>query len=195
MSRLGQDEKACYDEMWQVQSYHDFSPGKEFLPVFLDHATPGQTVLDAGCGAGAGSLALQAAGFKVTGFDISSAGLTEEFHSSGIPFKQGSLWGSIPFGAKMFDWAYCCDVMEHIPPQFTMLVASNLLTVAHRVFFSISLQPDQFGVWVGRSLHLSVYSFKEWRDMLAEIGDVVEARDLHAVGLYVIKPKPFVLGA
>lgn len=188
MSNMLKQEQACYEEMWQVPSYDKFSPGEEFLPLFLEHAQAPETVLDAGCGGGAGSIALVKAGFDVEGFDITEAGLRPEFKELEIPFTEGSLWRPLPFAPKSVDWVYCTDVMEHIPPQFTMLVASQLLSVARKgVFFSIGLTPDQFGVWVGRPLHLSVYSFKEWRDNLSEIGQVVDARDLMSTGIYVVR--------
>ena len=180
-----QDEQACYDEMWQVPAYHTFSPGAEYLPLFEQLAPKGASVLDAGCGAGAGSLALKAAGYQVQAFDISSAGLTDDFKAAGIPFTQGSLWSP---GASLpsVDWAYCTDVMEHIPQVYVGLVIDRLLRAAQRVFFSIGLTPDHFGVWVGRPLHLTVQGFAEWRNLFRELGRVEEARDLLNTGIYVV---------
>jgi hypothetical protein len=88
------------------------------------------------------------------------------------------------------DWVYCCDVLEHVPPQFTMLAIDQMLRVARLgVFLSIALVPDQFGVWVGEALHQTVQPFVWWRDSLREVGEVVDARDLLIHGVYVVRPR------
>jgi hypothetical protein len=81
-------------------------------------------------------------------------------------------------------------VLEHIPTPFTMLVASRLLEVARKgVFLSISLMPDQFGVWVGESLHKTVQTFPQWKAQLDTVGRLVEARDLLHCGLFWVEPR------
>jgi len=90
--------------------------------------------------------------------------------------------------AGPYDWVYCTDVLEHLPPQFTMLAVDQMLRVATRgVFLTISTQPDQFGVWVGRSLHQTVQHYVWWRDSLRELGELVDARDLIGTALFVIR--------
>jgi CRISPR/Cas system-associated exonuclease Cas4 (RecB family) len=42
------------------------------------------------------------------------------------------------------------------------------------VFLGIALVPDQFGVWMGTPLHLTVQPFTWWRDSLKELGTVVD---------------------
>jgi hypothetical protein len=88
-----------------------------------------------------------------------------------------------------FDYAYCCDVLEHIPTPFVMLVVSRLMAVTTRgVFLSVALQADQFGALVGEPLHLTVQSFTQWRDQLSTLGRLVEARDLMMTGVYYLEP-------
>jgi hypothetical protein len=80
--------------------------------------------------------------------------------------------------------------MEHIPTEFTMLAARNLLDVSMKgVFFHISLVPDAFGAYVGHPLHQSVFPFVWWRDRLREIGLVQECRDLITAGAYYVTPR------
>jgi SAM-dependent methyltransferase len=178
-------ERDTYDEVYQtIEHYYKFSPGEEFLPLFL--AMSGLThgaVLDAGCGTGKGGVALAAKGFDVTLLDLTDAGLCDE--AKALPFLCSPLWKPVPHWRLGFDAIYCCDVMEHIPTAFTMLVAQNLLNAGKRgAFFSISLVPDTLGVWVGTPLHQTVQSFTWWRDCLNEIGTVQECRDLISTGLY-----------
>jgi 2-polyprenyl-3-methyl-5-hydroxy-6-metoxy-1,4-benzoquinol methylase len=183
---LATKERQLYSTVWQsVEQYGSYSPGESYLPQFLQMiGTSRGTILDAGCGSGKGALALQAAGFDVTLSDITRDGLVPE--AEHLPFLQHVLWEDRT--GLSFDYVYCCDVMEHIPMPFTMLVIRQLLSVARRgVFLSISLMPDSFGVLIGQSLHQSVQTFPQWRDQLDTIGRVIEARDLLHTGVYFVE--------
>jgi 2-polyprenyl-3-methyl-5-hydroxy-6-metoxy-1,4-benzoquinol methylase len=203
MTGLRDQERATYEQVWTtVDTYGAMSPGVVYLPIFLDlvGAPPprmGATVLDAGCGSGKGALALRDAGFHVGLCDVTAAGLVEEAHS--LPFVEACLWHDLrhvpprikhQWGRSTVDYVYCCDVLEHLPPQFTMLAVDQLLRIAkHGVFLSVALQPDQMGIWIGQPLHQTVEAFRWWRDSLREVGDVVDARDLHQSGTYFVRPR------
>jgi SAM-dependent methyltransferase len=186
---IREQEQETYDAIYSTDRYGDFSPGERYAPIFQELSERGSSVLDAGCGTGKGALALKALGYRVDLCDFTTQGLTPE--ASRLPFSPVCLWNEDDLKPMRWrDYVYCCDVLEHIPPVFTMLVARNLLMVARRgVFFSIALQPDQFGVWVGKSLHQTIQSFVFWRDALQELGDVTEARDFHMVGIYMVEPR------
>lgn len=207
MKSLHDDERDLYGEAWGVDGYDAFSPGEHYLPIFLDvlrtdHEDPSSlTVLDAGCGGGKGALVLHRAGFAhVIGYDITDAGLSDEFKAAGLTFVEGSLWkdvrGAVTRESAVafeqngrVDWVYCTDVMEHIPEAMTMLVIRELLATAKAgLFLSISLVPDQFGAMVGRPLHQTVREFSWWKRMLGELGTVTECRDLLNAGIYVVRP-------
>jgi SAM-dependent methyltransferase len=183
-------EHALYTNVWGgIPNYRDVSPGVLALNPFLEmsNAVTG-TVFDAGCGSGAASLALAERGFSVLAGDITSAGIDfAAFAAADIQFTELCLWE--PFEIPRVNYVYCCDVMEHVPPEYSMLVVDRLLdTATTGAFFSISLVPDRFGVFVGKALHQHVQSFEWWRDHLNEMGHVIEARDLLATGLYWVKP-------
>lgn len=188
-------ERQLYEDVWQgLDRYGDLSPGVERLPMFLEMvgATLGGiapncgSVLDAGCGSGKAALALEDAGFSVTCADLTDAGLVNSARV--LPFVGGPLWATCPLGA--FDWVYCCDVLEHVPTEFTMLTIARLLETARlAVFLSIALVPDQFGAWVGQPLHQTVQPFTWWRDRLKELGELVECRDLIDAGVYLVRPR------
>lgn len=188
-------ECAKYEAMWAMPGYATYSPGEQMIPILLDMIPPSARgpVLDAGCGSGKGALALQAAGFEdVRLCDLTDTGLVDA--ARGFPFDRACLWQPLrpqlrylPGGAV--DWVYCCDVLEHIPEAFTMLVVSRLLEVARRgVFLSISTVPDSHGVWIGERLHHTVQPFVWWRDQLRELGTVLEARDLLMAGAFLVAP-------
>lgn len=198
-------ELATYEDVWSsVSAYGDHAPGEHYLPLFLEMVGPvsqyqAPTVLDAGTGSGKGALALKAAGFDVRGCDLTPNGLSSDAVSSGIRFIHGCpLWNDLSIMVRGFghpsrskaDYVYCTDVLEHIPPQFTMLVVDQMLRVCRRgLFLTISLVPDQFGVWVGKALHQSVFPFTWWKDALGELGDVVEARDLISNAVFLVRPR------
>lgn len=199
---LLEKERERYSNTWAIPEYSNHSPGEQNIEFFLQNAAPyltngtrGVTVLDAGCGSGKGAAALSRAGFRVKMVDITSDGLVEQAKS--IPYEDACLWhwhslylAARAFrhpGANTFDFVYCCDVLEHIPPQFTMLSIANLLRVSrYGLFLSISLVPDNFGIWVGEQLHNTVQPFTWWRDSLRELGTLHDARDLITNGVFFI---------
>jgi SAM-dependent methyltransferase len=187
MPSLIDQERAKYEQMWAVEEYAVNSPGEQYLPIFLDMAKPrsGATVLDAGCGSGRGAIALGKAGFDVSGCDLTRV----DFWPDEIPFTEACLWHELAPKIPTVDWVYCCDVLEHIPTAFTMLVIARLLSVAREgVFFSISTVPDIHGAWIGTALHQTVQPFVWWRDAIRELGTLVEARDLLIAGCYLVRP-------
>lgn len=201
-SELVSRERANYDLMWGVPAYRDSSPGAQYVPFFVEMGGPRPTdqILDAGCGAGQGALALVRAGFPdVVMCDLSTAGIDdpEQPWPADVArprFHQVCLWhdlrGQLGYLAgEKVDWVYCCDVLEHIPPQFTMLVIARLLEVARKgVFLSINLMPDELGAWIGTPLHQSVQTFVAWRDQIATLGRIRECRDLLGFALFLVEP-------
>lgn len=182
-------ERGKYEDMWGVDAYAVHSPGEMFLPLFLDMVGSSRTsVIDAGCGSGKGALALQSAGFNVRCCDLTDAGLVPEARI--FPFDTVCLWDNLALKIGFADWVYCCDVLEHIPTEFTMLVIARLLGIARKgVFLSISFTPDVMGTWIGTPLHQTVQPFVWWRDNLRAIGELVEARDLLNAGVFLVKPR------
>lgn len=188
-------ERELYERAWAVPAYADRSPGVQMLPIFQQlvprAVMHSPSVLDAGTGSGKGALALADAGYTVRACDLTSAGLGLEFRTRQpvIPFHEVALWDDVARVTGFADYVYCTDVLEHIPLPFTMLVVHRLLKVArHGVFLSIALVPDHFGAWVGTPLHQSVQVFTDWRDQLATVGRLVEARDLLTSGVYLVAP-------
>ncbi|MGE0363067.1 MAG: class I SAM-dependent methyltransferase [Vicinamibacterales bacterium] len=179
-------ETATYAEALALPQYADYSPGERYADVFASLAAPPATVLDAGCGTGKGMLALAARGFTVVGCDLTDVGLVPEARAFSVATGV-SLWRPFAHPGSV-EYVYCTDVLEHIPPTFTMLVVARLLEVARRgVFLSIALTPDAMGVWVGHPLHQTVRRYDEWLADLRELGTVRDARDLGSAGLYFLE--------
>lgn len=190
-------ETDTYTEALSLPQYGEYSPGERYAPVFASMAAAGASVLDAGCGTGKGMVALAALGFDVTGCDLTTTGLVDAARR--FPVHGGvALWRDVPLRRRAmfprqpmpYDYVYCTDVLEHVPPVFTMLVVATLLRAAARgLFLSIALTPDAMGVWVGRTLHLSVRRYDEWLADFQELARVTDARDLGVSGLYFLEPR------
>ena len=74
--------------------------------------------------------------------------------------------------------------MEHLPTEFTMLAAHNMLKACGSVFFSIAFHEDYFGHYIREPLHLTVKPFMWWLGALREVGEVKAARDLIIEGIF-----------
>lgn len=192
MLGLAEQERETYEQMWGVPVYSEYAPGEEYVEAFLEMSGAGRasSVLDAGCGTGKGAVALRSRGFEVTMCDLTGAAIVLEARRMHLPFLEACLWQDLRKVVGFHDWVYCCDVLEHVPPPFVMLVTSRLLEVARKgVFLSIALHPDDYGAWVGKPLHQTVQSFSAWRDQLRELGTMRECRDLINTGLYLVTPR------
>ena len=176
-------EKAKYDAVWQFHEYQEESPGKRHVDLFWSIAKPkqGASLIDIGAGAGAASRILKDRGLSVRAFDLSDVAWTH----TDIPLQVGTIWKNPNFTPPA-DYAYCCDVMEHIPTEFTALSVQKILQACGHAFFSISFVPDVMGALVGEPLHLTVKPFMWWVDLLRECGSLHEARDMIGEGVFYV---------
>lgn len=179
-------ETKKYQDAWSLPGYSKHSPGENFVDLFWDIAKPkaNSSVLDVGAGAGAASRVLKDRGLAVTAVDLTNAGWKQD----DIHLAIGTIWKPLPV-AGLFDNGFCCDVMEHLPTEYTALAVSNIMSRCAHTFFSISFEEDNFGALVGSPLHLTVKPFIWWRDMLSELGTVLEARDVLGDGIFYLGRK------
>ena len=184
-------ERDKYAEIWtRIPEYRAHSPGLENVDRFVKVMEPdrGATILDIGCGEGVAGLEFRRRGFDVWWLDITDAGLRNVPRHRFICSPIWKAWGPQPgAGGAPWDYGFCCDVMEHIPPEFTMLAAARILESCRVAWFQVALRPDEFGAAIGEPLHLTVRPFDWWLVRLAEIGHVLDARDLCGDGLFVLQ--------
>src|SRR5882724_1213520 len=130
-------ERAKYQEIWtDVPDYRKYSPGMENVQRFMDiiKPKPGSSLIDIGCGTGDAGLEFVNRGLRVRWIDITDAALSDEISCDN--FIQSALW--MDWEQKCFyDYGFCCDVMEHIPTEFSMLVINRIVQVCKTTWFQI----------------------------------------------------------
>jgi len=156
-------EEEKYEKTWSDKRYRICSPAELCVPDFLKRNPERGTLVDFGCGTGRGTKLLEGNGFKVTGVDIAANALDVD-----IPFVKASLWET-PFSA---DWAYSCDVLEHIPPEHVDAVLANMDT--ENCYLHIHLKEDKFGAIVGEKLHLTIQPHEWWLEKLSKIWNITD---------------------
>jgi SAM-dependent methyltransferase len=187
-------EREKYARVWaDVAEYRTVSPGEQLVGPFLamTGVKPGQSIVDVGCGTGRAAMKLRALQMDVTLVDATKFALDEEVEKyieecKEERFIETCLWQHWTERFEPRDFAFCCDVLEHIPKEFTMLVVERCLQATQTAFFSIAFDADSFGATIGEPLHLTMESFEWWRDHLGELGHLYEARDLQARGLFLL---------
>jgi len=189
----GNPEAEKYGKMWERPEYRKVSPGEGLAQVFLAQARPkpGAEVLDFGCGTGRGALMLAIlGGLRVTMIDFVRNSLDPEIREAlstqahTLKFVKADLEQPIPVVAE---YGFCCDVMEHIPPERVDRVLDNVLKAARHVFFSISTIPDKCGDLIGEDLHMTVQPYGWWLRKLCDRDAVVHwSREEDGASLFYV---------
>jgi len=86
-----------------------------FLEPLIRHLTPGDTLLDVGCGSGRDLLWLKEHGFEVTGFEQSEGLATLARKHVGCNIIEGDF-EKFDFSKQTFDAILLCGSLVHIPP-------------------------------------------------------------------------------
>lgn len=176
---VGDGEKAKYEKAWDLNAYRNYAPGEHVYHHFLQLAnpSPGDTVIDFGCGTGRGGVMLALVGkMHVTLFDFASNCLDDwvkdalHTQSHALRFVEGDLRNEIPVSAR---YGFCTDVMEHLPTEDVDKVIANILKSAQHVFFQISTVDDAFGEVLGEHLHLTVKPHAWWVEKFKEHGALI----------------------
>lgn len=181
-------EREKYHEIWTtVPEYRIYSPGMENVERFLKVIKPDlfKTIIDIGAGECKAGLEFEKRGFRCWYLDITDAARPESVKDK---FILSPLWDNwrFPHSGHKWDYGFCCDVLEHIPSEYTMLCLDRIIKNCEISWLQISLVEDEMGKMIGETLHMTVRPFDWWLVRLGTIGKVIEARDLLNTGLYVV---------
>jgi SAM-dependent methyltransferase len=165
-------EAAKYAEVWSHDAYRKVAPGEHHVQRFIDLAKPraDHVVCDFGCGTGRGALGLVRRNLSVCGVDFAPNCLDDgvrEHLGERFRFLQHDLTTPL---AEKFDYGFCTDVLEHIPPQDVGRVLYNICAASKKIYLHISTVPDVMGALIGEPLHLTVESPFWWQEKLEKIG-------------------------
>jgi len=167
VAREEMSEQAKYEALWSKDTYRADSPGDRAVELFLRWADPrkGETLRDLGCGTARAGQALADYGLDVTLYDFARNAVEEGIE---LPFVQHDLNDPVP--GEIADWAFCADVMEHLPPEQAVKVLTNVVGSAYRVYLQICCVDDRLGGLIGQPLHLTVQPTAWWREQLEALG-------------------------
>lgn len=159
-------ERAKYEKMWSKPSYRRRSPGLDAAPQVFDLLGMKQmeTLIDYGCGEAKATDWFRGQGLTVHPLDL-------------VPLRpdviEACLW-DLP-DLPITDYAFCADVMEHIPPEH---VDAVLAGIRERTRIAGAFQIASIECAVGRrhgeTLHLTVQPRSWWQNKLEEHWSAVE---------------------
>lgn len=167
-------EQEKYNEVWRFKEYGDESPGARAAAKFIEVVKPDKWrfFADFGCGSGRGALEiirlLDIEPCQMALVDFADGSRIDEAKS--LRFIHANLSESIPIRA---DYGYCCDVMEHIPPELVEKTIRNIMGACSGCFFQICTVQDDFCGLIGTPLHLTVKPHSWWRELFVSLGYAV----------------------
>jgi len=151
--------------------------------------SPGARILDVGCGAGALSAALKAAGAThVAGIELDPEAAAKAGTSLDVVVQGGALEANLPFSKGEFDYVIFGDVLEHLPDpeaaldRYLPYLAPEgrlVVSVPNMRFYSVLLRL-MFDRWsytdsgVRDRTHLRIFTRRSLITMLGGAGLQVE---------------------
>jgi len=168
MTSLLEQEREKYEAVWAHASYREQADGEPAVERTVKQmgCMMGQSIIDWGCGNGTCARMLSMVGLKVTGFDIAPNCLDKDVT---VPLVVGTLWN--PPHDLRSDYAFCTDVLEHIPPIYLLKCLDEIAAhTNYAAFIQIDTFPDLSGPRMNppRHLHLSLHGPYWWnRELLA----------------------------
>lgn len=168
------DETRKYLRVWRRNDYRDQCDG---LPVVgyachIMNCSPGDTLIDWGCGTGKASKAFAGLGLQVTGFDIASNCLDSDVK---VPLVVGTIWD--PPSELAAQYGFCTDVLEHLPEDKVGLALEAIRQRTERAaYIQVDTAADIFGAKMEPPvrLHLTVQPAEWWHEMVASRWPIIK---------------------
>lgn len=177
-------EKNKYQLMWLFDAYRNYSPGEGLVWAFIDRVKPEGLVIDFGCGTGRAALELSKRGHDVLLVDFADNCRDQE--ALHLPFVVHDLTRPLSARAK---YGICADVLEHVPTADVPNVIRNIMASAESVLFQVSTVKDQFGAFVGSSLHQTVKPHSWWAMWFGNLCHIEWQEELPSASLFHVTRK------
>lgn len=177
-------ERAKYQRIWRLEDYRFVSPGElvaEWAMLRMG-MQPGDTMIDWGCGTGRASRKFFDHGMPTLMIDIADNCLDPIINriicqeDNEFYFMEACAWDIDLFKEVGADFGFCCDMLEHLPPEHVAAVLQNIADCTNAYAY---LQPchraDPMGAWVpGLELHLTVRDREWWSAQIENFFNIVE---------------------
>lgn len=159
---------ACEDEVMQLINLvamkyeggiHPKHRLMDYHRFFIQRLTPGDRVLDIGCGYGAVAFSLANAGMIVTGMDMEDRSIQEarrRYHHPNLTFVAGDVTQTLPQGA--FDVVIMSNVLEHLEHRVEFLKTVQERINPRRWLIRVPMINRHWTVYMRRELGLQHYS-------------------------------------
>jgi len=131
-----------------------------------------KTVLDVGCGLGAGVAMCRNEGIEAYGIDIAEPAREYWDMANISQFCQIASADEMPFPDNRFDFVICTEVMEHIPEEGVLDVLKEIYRVGRNTFvLTICLKPAVYKMpHDGSEPHICIKSVEWWYKKIEEAG-------------------------
>ena len=147
---------------------------------------PPANILEAGCGWGTNLEVLEAAGFRVTGLDISRRAL-DRLDRPDRQLIEADLSQGLPAALPAYDCVLALDVIEHIDDDSqAMRELRRLSTTEGRLIVSVPALPELYSEFDEVQGHRRRYTAQSLRRCLEEAG--LEVLDLLWWGQWMVRP-------
>lgn len=147
---------------------------------------PPASVLEAGCGWGVNLAALEAAGYEITGLDISRKALSR-LDGPQRRLIEADLSLGLPDTVPAYDCVLALDVIEHIDDDsHAMRELGRLLRPGGRMIVSVPSLPDLYSEFDEVQGHRRRYTVQSLRLCLERAGLAVE--DVMWWGQWMVRP-------
>ncbi|MFP3947090.1 MAG: class I SAM-dependent methyltransferase [Longimicrobiales bacterium] len=165
-------ERKKYARVYAEGVYRpEFSVGAGAVPVAWGwaHGLGATSATDWGCGHGRAMRWLRKRMNRVVGVDLIPT--TETLDDP--DFWQGTIW-SPPASLPKTDFAFCVDVLEHLPePRVGEAIRQIAAHTRRGAWFQVATFVDEKGDEIGERLHLTVRSATWWAERVAEEFELV----------------------
>jgi SAM-dependent methyltransferase len=147
---------------------------------------PPASILEAGCGWGTNLQVLEAAGFRVTGLDISRRAL-DRLDRPDRQLIEADLSQGLPSALPTYDCVLALDVIEHIDDdRQAMRELSRLSVPGGRLIVSVPALPELYSEFDEVQGHRRRYTAESLRSCLEEAK--LEVHDVLWWGQWMVRP-------
>lgn len=177
-------ERAKYQTIWRLDDYRRVSPGELVAEwAMIRMGMQGHdTMIDWGCGTGRASRKFFDHGMPTLMIDIADNCLDPVIkqivnqEDTDFYFMQACAWDIAAFEEVGADFGFCCDMLEHLPPEHVAAVLQNIADCTNAfAYLQPCHRPDPMGAWLpGLELHLTVHDREWWSAAIGSFFNIIE---------------------